>query len=235
MAPPIVAAFVEEEEEEEDWGAEAGRGRVEGVGVEAMVEVRRMMDVAPLGAEDVDERVWVVVLGGGVLVVRSWIVVAGFGGREIVVAGFGGVWELAGGFEFEFSFSLSLLLPLLPLPFPLLTPLLLPFPASLPPLPLLPLLFPAPLPPLSALLLPEPWASAGPSSDLIVAVGFPLGRLKKMLSSFRLQHTFDASRFWSQQYCPPLLEHCCTAWLPESLLSRVHTWGVSDRGDSMLD
>ena len=206
MAPPIVAALVlDEEEEEEDWGAEAGRGRVDGEGVEAMVEVRRMMDVAPLGAEDVEERVWVVVLGGGVLVVRSWTVVAGFAGREIVVAGFGGFWELAGGFEFESSFSLSLLLPLLLLPFPLLPPLLLPFPPPLPPLP--------------ALLFPEPWASAGPSSDLIVAVGFPLGRLKKMLSSFRLQHTFDASRFWSQQYCPPLLEHCCTAWLPESRLS----------------
>ena len=218
MAPPIVAALVlDEEEEEEDWGAEAGRGRVDGEGVEAMVEVRRMMDVAPLGAEDVEERVWVVVLGGGVLVVRSWTVVAGFAGREIVVAGFGGFWELEG--EFESESELSLLLPLLPLPFPLLPPLLLPFPSPLPPLPLLPLLFPAPLPPLPALLFPEPWASAGPSSDLIVAVGFPLGRLKKMLSSFRLQHTFDASRFWSQQYCPPLLEHCCTAWLPESLLS----------------
>ena len=70
----------------------------------------------------------------------------------------------------------------------------------------------------SALLEPVV-ALAGPPREAMVAVGLPRGRTKKGVSSLRLQQTLEASRFWSQQYWPPWLEHCCTAWLPESLLS----------------
>lgn len=164
---------------------EAGAGE----GVLAITEVMRTMEVWPLAFEAVEERVMVAVEGGGAAARR---VVAGFGGlegREMDGrAGLAG-WLAVEDFSFpsvSFSFSLSPLL-LLPLPeLPLLLPLL-------------------------PLLLLEPVASAAPPREAIVAVGLPCERTKKGVSSFRLQHTFDASRFWSQQYWPPWLEHCCTA------------------------
>lgn len=69
------------------------------------------------------------------------------------------------------------------------------------------------------LLLEPPDAAAGAPSLAIDAVGLPSGREKKRLSSLRLQQTLLTSRFWSQQYWPPWLEHCWTAWAPKSVLS----------------
>lgn len=62
-------------------------------------------------------------------------------------------------------------------------------------------------------------AAAGAPSRAIVAVGVPWGNGKNKLSSFLLQQTLLTSRFWSQQYWLPWLEHCWTAWAPKSDLS----------------
>ena len=196
--PPMAAAEVVLLLPEEDAGRASGAAPVVevggGEGVLGMMEVMRMMEVWPLGLEAVEERVTVAEEAGG----GARRVVAGFGGREIEGrAGLAGM-EIEGRTGLAGGLRVAGLLLLL---------------ASLPWLALLSLL---------ELALLEPVvASAGPPRDAIVAVGLPRGRTKKGVSSLRLQQTLEASRFWSQQYWPPRLEHCCTAWLPESLLSVV--------------